>query len=231
MKRVLLLGCLLALLLAPGAAAPAPARAQADWETGSYSGWVYVTARLDKTHRIDQEGISLRQDTVVYWQAHGDLDIRVEPGGQGWTKVYLPFEITGQENGAYTLPDGSCSFNILALGQAVIQDLAALSASPLGEEFTTGLLAPPVSARVAHKSVTGGQCGNLAQTALFVNDTLKNTTGKINQMKFSVGYRSALSVGGKCELLDWTMSMPIQNGSIARETLDCSWRVFREPEK
>ncbi len=224
MKRILLLCCLLAL-----AVAPAPVRAQPGWEQGTYTGWVYLTARLDKTHKIDMQGATVRQDTVVYWQAHGDMTVRIEAGGQGFTSVYLPFEITGQENGFYTLPNGSCSFNILGLGQAVIQDLAWLSARPLGDAFDTGLVVPPVSARVGRKSVTGDQCGNLDQTALFINDTLKNTTGKITAIKFNVGYRTPLSVGGACELADWAMTMPIQNGSISRDLLDCTWRVFREP--
>lgn len=225
MKRLVLLGCLLAVLFAP---ASAPAQAQMAWEPGTYTGWVYVTARLSKNHSINQQGVNLRQDTVIYWQAHGDLTVRAEAGDQGWVSVYLPFEITGQENGFVTMPNGSCTFNMLGLGQSVVQDLAALTAGPIGSEFRVPLVVPGTTASVAHNSATG-QCGNMAQSALFIQDTIKNTTSKISGLRFKVGYTSPLSVGGTCELTEWEMSTAIQFGSLSRENVECFWRVFREP--
>ena len=226
LKRILLLVCLLGLLLSPGAAAPV--RAQAGWEPGTYTGWVYVTARLSKDHSINQQGATLKQDTVVYWQAHGDLSVKAEAGDQGWVHVYLPFEITGQETGFFTMPNASCNFNMLGLGQSVVQDLAQLTSMPIGAGFKLPLVVPGTTAQVARNSATG-QCGNMAQSALFLQDTLKNTTSKISGIAFKVAYTSPLSIGGTCELTDWDTSTAIQFGSLTRENVECFWRVFREP--
>ena len=231
-RRSLILAPLMILLLAgqPGAATAQPASQSGGWEPGNYSGWVFFSAKLYKTDKVDYPGGSLKQDTLVYWQFHGDLDVRIAADGNGAADVGGAMEVTATEYGAVNIPQWPCSgWSVSTRSDDVIPPIVKLvMTGPLGDTFEDGITFEPKPA--APNKNFQGDCGSMEPYALFINDTVKNTSSFLKTVRFSVGYRQPLTVGGTCEIPDWDLEMgtPL-GGMIQRELETCEWRVFLEP--
>jgi len=196
---------------------------------GFYSGWVFFSAKIDTSY---QPSSMLTAWFVEYWQAHGDLMVKINPEGLGGATLVLPVDITLADWGKMTTAQGDCTFSTSAVAQSNYVRLRNPGAPAALEQGFN--LPVNVVDGIRYSSNTSSSSGSLkgCENGADANNNamytaMKRTTAEIKQINFQVDYQTDRTMGGSCSIPGWEVTTLLKGGQGVRSLETCKWRVFR----
>jgi hypothetical protein len=216
--------------LAISFSSPPPVEASAPLAPGFYTGWVFFSARLNS--EMNPQGMT--GWVAEYWQAHGDLMIKVDDKGMGGVSIVLPVEITLSDYVTIHSSKGDCTASTGAVGQTNYVHLRNPGSPGLmGDSFETPVSLLP---ELGLSTITSQSFGSLTgcEKAADANGNamwkaMKETTSQITALQFNVEGRSNISAGGSCTIPGWEKTTPVPGGQGVRTLETCRWHVFLVP--
>jgi hypothetical protein len=204
-----------------------PAASQGEiWTPGLYMGWVYFLARSDFDYNLSESGFTVTDTTTLYHESHGTIECNVrDEAGNGACSGTFPMEKIAGRYGTLTSPGCNATWNesIRAPATSGLAALAPLTDSPLGAGFSIPFI--PESGQ-AYANLVIDASGNPTCKSQAISAKTEVGIPKWPDLDFKIGYHTALSAGGNCDMESFPREMTVGHAVTKAVIEQCEWRMF-----